>query len=136
MRLQLSRIREVKSLNWRAGRPLCRLSFRGRSFDRNGVDQAFVPRHIEYIFDRMGFTRRYRSFAGATSVSRQRDFGVRLLRPDQCHDAGNLRNAAGGCIDVRRTQLGRRQITAADDVQRQIAEAIVVVWKSRPSWRP
>jgi hypothetical protein len=61
---------------------------------------------------------------------------VRLLRPDQCHDVGNLHNASGGCVDVRRTQLGRRQITAADDVRRQIAVAIVVVWKNRPFVAP
>src|SRR5260370_35435051 len=71
-----------------------------------------------------------------SSVTGVQTCALPILRPDLRHDASNLLNAAGSRIDVCRTQLGRQQITAADDVQRQIAVAIIVAVEESPFLMP
>ena len=49
-----------------ARRPACLpvLLARRRQWDRNSVDQAYVPRQAEDVIDCMGFTPRHQGFAG------------------------------------------------------------------------
>ena len=48
------------------------------------------------------------------------------------HHAGDLFDGAGGPVDIGRPQLGGQQMTAAEDVQRQVAIAIIVAVEEPP----
>ena len=48
------------------------------------------------------------------------------------HDAGDLLHGAGARVDVGAAQLGREQMPAAEDVERQIAVAVVIAVKEPP----
>ena len=58
----------------------------------------------------------------------------------QERNSRDLLDGAGGSIDVRSPQFGRQQMLAAEDVERQVAEAVVIavekppfLWLRRPS---
>ncbi len=46
--------------------------------------------------------------------------------PDPRHDACDLVDSPGGAVDVGLAQLGRQQVVVAGDVERQVAEAVVI----------
>lgn len=48
----------------------------------------------------------------------------------------DLRDAARAGVDVRRPQLGRQQMPAAEHVQRQIAVAVVIAVEEAPLLMP
>ena len=47
-------------------------------------------------------------------------------RADLADDARDLLDRAGRGVDVRAPQLGRQQMAAAEDVERQVAVAVVI----------
>jgi hypothetical protein len=50
-------------------------------------------------------------------------------------DARHLRDRLGAGIDVRAAQLGRQQMPPAEDVERQIAVAVVIAVEEAPFLR-
>lgn len=59
------------------------------------------------------------------AVTVQQNAHARPAGPDLTDDAGHLLHRPGGGIDVGAAQLRRQQVTATEDIQRQIAVAIV-----------
>ena len=101
--------------------------------------------------------RKYRLFGDGSSIRirgvclsggvglRRLDDGEQLLwrcysEVFQERNSRDLLDGAGGSIDVRSPQFGRQQMLAAEDVERQVAEAVVIavekppfLWLRRPS---
>ena len=59
-------------------------------------------------------------------IGAQQDLDPRPPGPDLADDPRHLSDGAGGRIDVRPPELGGEQVPAAEDVQRQIAVAVVI----------
>ena len=51
---------------------------------------------------------------------------MRPARADLADDPLDLLDRAGGAVDIGAPQLGRQQMPAAEDVERQVAVAVVI----------
>ena len=78
---------------------------------------------------RLLFAPGHQRFAGEAGIGAQQDARARPARPDLCDDPRDLLLRAGAAVDVRRPELGRQQMPAAEHIERQIAVAIVVAVK-------
>ena len=88
--------------------------------------QAHVPRQAEQVVDAVGLAPRHQRLAGEAGIGSQHDPDLRPAASDLMHDPLNLLEGPGRSVDVGRPQLGRKKVTTAEDVQRQVAVAAVV----------
>jgi hypothetical protein len=69
---------------------------------------------------------RHHGLAGKARVGPQQDAHPRPARPDLGGNARDLLDRPGAAVDVRSPQLGAEEMTVAEDVERQVAIAVVV----------
>jgi hypothetical protein len=89
------------------------------------VDQAVVAGEAEEKVDAVGFAPRHQLLADEATVGAQQDPHLGPALADLPDDARHFLDRTGGGIDIRRAQLGGEQMAAAEDVERQIAIAIM-----------
>ena len=107
-----------------AGRDRFRLGL--QKFDGDLGDEAWVARESEHEVDPVLFAPRHQRLAAEAGIGAQENARPRPARPDVRDDARDLLNRSGASVDVRRPELGRQQMPAAEHVQRQIAVTVVV----------
>ena len=88
--------------------------------------QARVGRQAEQVSDTLGLAPRHQLLAAEARIAAQHDPHLRPAGPDAGDDPGDLVDRAGGPVDVGGAQLGAEQEPAAEDVERQVAIAVVV----------
>ena len=127
LQLQLLRVDQMSSLKRRAGRPVVRLSspastssapiarLRRTFFANPKIKSTLLASHHVMSASR-----------AKPGVSPQNDACHRPALADLRHDASHLLHGTRRAIDVCGPQLCGQQVTAAEDVQRQITVAIVV----------
>jgi hypothetical protein len=107
---------------------------------RAGLPVVFGPRHLgldlgfqagvagqpEHVVDAVLLAPSHQLLAAEAGIGAQQDAGARPRLADLADDAGHLLDRAGGGVDVGAPQLGRQQVAAAEDVERQIAVAVIV----------
>src|SRR5918911_3406000 len=71
----------------------------------------------------------HQCLASKARVGPQHDLHPRPARPDLTDDALDLLHRPGARIDVGAAQLGGQEMPAAEDVERQVAVAVVVAMK-------
>src|SRR4051794_15756069 len=71
----------------------------------------------------------HQGLAGKARVGPQHDLHPWPARPDLTDDALDLLHRPGAGVDVGAAQLGGQEMPAAEDVERQVAVAIVVAVK-------
>ena len=90
------------------------------------ADEPRVAREAEHEVDPVLFAPRHQRLAGEAGIGAQQNARPRPARPDLADDARDLLDRPGAAVDVRRPELGRQQMPAAEHVERQIAVAVVV----------
>ena len=88
--------------------------------------QPFVAGEAEQVIDPVVFAPCHQALR-AKPESARRTIRTRPRLPNVPDDPLDLLNAAARRIDVRAPQLGREQMSATEDVERQIAVTVVVV---------
>ena len=68
----------------------------------------------------------HQRLAGEAGIGAQNDPHVRPAGADLAYQPLDLRHRAGAGVAVRPPQLGRQQMVAAEDVERQVAVAAIV----------
>src|SRR5439155_18550845 len=68
----------------------------------------------------------HQRLASEAGITTEQNARLRPAASDPGHDPGDLLDRTGRGIDVGPPQLGRQQMTAAEDVERQVAVAVVV----------
>lgn len=68
----------------------------------------------------------HQRFTAEAAVGTQQDAGSRPAKTDLCNDPLDLLARSCRPVDVRAPQLGCQQVPAAEDVERQVAIAVVV----------
>lgn len=81
------------------------------------LHQADVPARLR---------QRHQSLAAEAGIRPQNDFHLRPAKSDLSDDPFDLFDCAGARIDVQTPQLGAEQMPAAENVERQMAIAIVI----------
>ena len=84
----------------------------------------------------MASHQRHQRLAGKAAVGAQQDAHPRPARADLGDDPRHLLDRAGRGVDVGAAQLGRQQMPAAEDVERQIAVAVVIAVEEAPLLMP
>ena len=107
-----------------AGRGRLRLGL--QEFDGDLGDEARVAGEAEHEVDPVLFAPRHQRLAAEAGIGAQENARPRPARPDLGDDARDLLDRSGASVDVRRPELGRQQMPAAEHVERQIAVAVVV----------
>jgi hypothetical protein len=98
----------------------------------DGFLQAVVAGQAEHEVHAVRLAPRHQRVAAEAGIAAQQGWaqvtpnGPRPAATDMRHDAGDLLHRPGRAIDVRAAQPGGQQMTAAEDVERQVAVAIVV----------
>ena len=124
---QRSSVRHVKSRNRRAGFPVAVLSgLGGREFGPDPGDQARVAGEAEDVINPVGFVPDHQGIAAEAGIRAEQNPHARPATADLTDDPCDLLDGTCGCVDVRSPQLGRQQVPAAEDVERQMAEAVVI----------
>ena len=90
------------------------------------LDQARVAGEAEDEVDPVRLAPGHQRLAGEAAVGAQQDPHPRPAGADLADDARDLLHGAGRGVDVGAAQLGRQQVPAAEDVERQVAVAVVV----------
>jgi hypothetical protein len=115
---------------------LLALRLRRGEFGRNRLDEAPVLRQPEEVIDAVRLAPRHESLAREAAIGAQHNTHVRPAPADLRHDPRDLLLGTGRAVDVRAPQLRRQQVTTAEDVERQIAVAIVVAVEEPPFLMP
>src|SRR3954468_14740387 len=100
-----------------------------RRHQQLGLDrllQTLVTRQAEQVVHPVRLAPSHQHLAGKAGIAAQQDADPRPTLANLRHNAGNLVTRAGRTVDVRTPQLGRQQMTAAEDVERQVTVAVVV----------
>ena len=97
--------------------------------------QARIGRQAEQVSDTIGLAPRHQLLAAEARIAAQHDPHLRPAGPDAGDDPGDLVDRAGGPVDVGGAQLGAEQEPAAEDVERQVAIAVVVAMEEARSAR-
>ena len=87
---------------------------------------AIVAGKPEHVVDAVLLAPRHQLLAGKAAVGPQDDPHLGPALADLRDDALDLLDGPGRGVDVGAPQLGRQQVPAAEDVQRQVAVAVVV----------
>ena len=90
------------------------------------LHQALVPGQTEDVVDAVVLAPRHQIVAGKARIGPQDDLHVWPAGADLRDDARNLLLGAIGGILVGSPELGGEQVPATEDVERQIAVAVVV----------
>ena len=104
--------------------------------------QSGVLRQADDVVDLLGLTPAQQRIPAEPRVTAQDDLRPRPGRAQTLHDAHQLFLRAGSTVLVRFTQPRAQQLLAAEDVQRQVAVAVVVTMKEPaflmavPFWWP
>ena len=101
-------------------------------FDRDLLDEPRIARQAEHEVHPVLFAPGHQRFAGEPGIGAQKNARPGPARPYLADDPRDLLDRAGAAIDVRRPQLGRQQMPAAEHIQRQVAVAIVVAVEEPP----
>ena len=127
-RLQLSSVDQRKSRKRRAGLPVRLALGARRPTARSSIslDQPGVAGEAEQEVDAVGLAPGHQRLAGKAAVGAQQDAHPRPAGADLADDARDLLDRAGRGVDVGAAQLGRQQMPAAEDVERQVAVAVVI----------
>ena len=88
--------------------------------------QAGVARKAKDVIDLVRLAPAHQRVTGEAAVGAQDDLHLGPALADQAGDARHLFNRAGGGVDVGLPQLGAEQVLPAEDVERQVAVAIIV----------
>src|SRR3954452_6009336 len=88
-----------------------------------------VASQAEHEVDAVLLAPEHERLAGKARVGPQHDLHPRPAGPDLPHDARHLLLSPSTRIDVGAAQLGGQEMPAAEDVERQVAVAIVVAVK-------
>jgi hypothetical protein len=88
--------------------------------------QSRVARQAEDVVYAVGLAPRHQFLAAEAAVGAQQDPRPWPAAADLADNAGHFLHRSGGAIDVRAAQRRRQQVPTAEDVQRQIAIAIVI----------
>jgi hypothetical protein len=124
-------IGEVVELPGRlAGRAMLGLGGGERFVDLG--QQAGGASEAEDVVDAVVFAPAHQLVAGEAGVRPQQDLDRGPALPNLGDDAGDLLGGAGGGVDVGAPGLGGQQVAAAEDVQRQMAVAVVVAMEEAP----
>ena len=82
---------------------------------------------------RRGSTRTmHQRLAGKPGIGAQQDARPRPAGADLADDARDLLDRPRAGVDVRAAQFGRQQMPAAEDVERQVAVAVVIAVEEAP----
>ena len=103
-----------------------RLPLGGRELARNLGDQTIVPRQPEHVIDAIVLAPGHQPLARKARVGAQDDAHLGSMFANPSDDARRLFRRSGRGVDVGAAQPGAEQVPAAEDVERQIAIAIVV----------
>src|SRR5690606_31963431 len=101
-------------------------------FDQLDLDlgnKALVPGKAEQVIDPVRLAPAHQLIAAEAAVGAQQNARARPAAADLRDDPLDLLARSCGAIDVRAPQPGRQQVPAAEDVERQIAVAVVVAVK-------
>lgn len=90
-----------------------------------GLEPA-VARQAEHIMDAIALAPRHQAVTGEAGIGPQDNANLRPGGADLDDDAHDLAERASRAVDVGTPQLGRQQMAATEDVQRQIAVAAIV----------
>jgi hypothetical protein len=106
MRLQLSSAQQVKSLK-SSRRPAC------FGLDAPSISAEILPvrhsRQPEQVIDPAVLAPSQQRFSGESAVGAHQNAQAPPARPDTADNVPDLVHRAGGCVDVRATQLGCEQ---------------------------
>src|SRR5713226_1030843 len=108
---------------------------RGYQLGLDRLLQTLVARQTEQEVDTVCLTPCHQCLAGKAGVTTQQNAYPWPAPADLRDNARNFLDRPGGAVDVRTTQLGRQQMPAAEDVERQVAVAIPRVRLRRPADR-
>jgi hypothetical protein len=136
-RLQLSCVVQRKSAKRRAGRPVASAYVLGPGErDVDVLDQPGIARQAEQEVDAVLLAPGHQRLPREAAVAAQHDAHPRPAGADLADDARYLLDRAGRGVDVRAPELRRQQVAAAEDVERQVAVAVVVAMKEPPLLMP
>jgi len=107
-----------------AGRGRFRLGL--RQLNGDFVDEPRIARQAEHEVDPVVFAPGHQRLAGEPGIGAQKDARPRPARPDPGDDARDFLDRSGAGVDVRRPELGRQEMPAAEHGERQIAVTVVV----------
>ena len=88
--------------------------------------QARIPRQSEDVVHAVLLAPGHQTLAGEAGVCAQHDLDGGPALADARDDARHLVRRASAGVDVGAPQLGRQQVVAAEDVERQVAVAVVI----------
>jgi hypothetical protein len=89
-------------------------------------DQALVTREAEDVVDAVRLAPRHQLVPGKARVGPEQDLHPGPARPDLGDDARHLVLGPRRGVDVGAAKLRRQQMLTAEDIERQIAVAVVV----------
>ena len=91
--------------------------------DGEFLDQARIAGQAEDEVDPVGLAPGHQRLAGEAAVGAEQDADPRPAGADPADDARDLLDGPGRGVDVGAAELGRQQVPAAEDVERQVAVA-------------
>ena len=100
--------------------------------DLDLLDQPRVAGQAEQVVDPVGLAPGHQRLPREAAVAAQHDPHPRPAGADLADDARHLLDGAGGGVDVGAPELGRRQMPAAEHIERQVAVAVVVAVEEPP----
>ena len=126
-RLQLSRVVHAE-VGEAAGGAAARLGVMlgPGELDVDALDETGRPREAEQVVDAVLLAPGHQRLPREAAVGPQHDPHPWPARADLADDPGDLLDGPGRGVDVRAPQLRRQQMPAAEDVERQVAVAVVV----------
>ena len=126
LRHQLSSVDQSKSLKRRAGLPFPAPPPRLHQLDLDLLDQPIIAREPEHVVDPVFSHQAIKASRAKPEVGPKQDAHPGPAAADTSDDALDLLDGARRRIDVGAPELGGKQMPAAEDVERQIAVAVVV----------
>ena len=96
------------------------------------LDETGRSRQPEQVIDAVRLAPDHQRLAGEAAVGPQHDPHPWPAGADLADDARHLIDGAGGGVDVGAPELRRQKVTAAEDVERQVAVAVVVAVEEPP----
>ena len=86
----------------------------------------------EQVIDAVPLAPGHQTLAGEAGIRAQKNARVRSALPDMGDDPVHFVLGAGGAVDVGTPQLGRQQLAPREDIERQVAVAVVIAVEEPP----
>ena len=102
--------------------------------DRGG--EAHIAGQAEQVIDPIELAPAHQPLAGKAGIGTQQDPYPGPAGAEWRDDTRHFLHRAGAGIDIRPAQFGGQQMTATEDVERQIAVAVVIAMKKAPLLMP